>query len=296
MKLSIITINYNNKEGLQHTIESVKRQRCKDFEYIIVDGDSTDGSKDIMQEYADTIDIAISEKDTGIYNAMNKGVKCAHGDFLLFLNSGDWLNSTNVTEIILPHLTDNIDILSGYVLLDGKFKRHLPGSPKSLTISTILHSAMSHQSAFIRRSFLINRPYNENYRIMSDWVFFLETSVLDSPRYQHIDYDVAVFENAGLSSNSDGLQREGNLFWPTFLSEHAVRDISSIPPELYTMFRKVPDSYKFHKLCVRIIRWLFSIYSCIKPNAIHKCDLPCINVNKREEQKSEIIRFNNSTN
>ena len=90
MKLSIITINYNNKEGLKRTAESVKRQR-----------------------YADTIDIAISEKDTGIYNAMNKGVKVAQGEFLLFLNSGDWLNSTDVTEVILSYLTDNIDILSG---------------------------------------------------------------------------------------------------------------------------------------------------------------------------------------
>lgn len=113
MKLSIITINYNNKEGLKRTAESVKRQRCKDFEYIVVDGDSSDGSKEVMQEYADTIDIAISEKDTGIYNAMNKGVKVAQGEFLLFLNSGDWLNSTDVTEVILSYLTDNIDILSG---------------------------------------------------------------------------------------------------------------------------------------------------------------------------------------
>lgn len=291
MKLSIITINYNNKEGLKRTAESVKRQRCKDFEYIVVDGDSTDGSKAVMQEYADTIDIAISEKDTGIYNAMNKGVKVAHGDFLLFLNSGDWLNSTDVTEVILPHLNYNVDILNGYILREGKFKRHLPGSPKTLTISSILHSAMSHQSTFIRKSLLINRPYNENYRIISDWIFFLETSIFDSPKYQHIDFDVAVFESAGLSSNAEGLIREGKVFWPTFLSEHAVRDISCIPPDLFVMFRQIPDSYKFQKFCIWIIRRLFNIYAFIRPKAIHKCDNPCIYLKNVNLIESEKIRF-----
>lgn len=294
MKLSIITINYNNKEGLTRTVESVKCQRCKDFEYIVVDGDSTDGSKDIMQEYADVINIAISEKDTGIYDAMNKGTRAAHGDFLLFLNSGDWLNSTDVTEVILPHLNDEIDILNGYVLLDGSFKRYLPGSPQHLTISTILHSALSHQSTFIRRSFLINRPYHEDYRIISDWIFFLETSIYDSPRYQHIDFDVAVFESAGLSSNAEGLAKEHKAFGSTFLSAHAVRDIYYMPPDLFVMFRQIPYSFKFLKYCVRVIRWMFNIYTFIRPKSIHKCDKPCIKKSDLNLIKSEKIRFSNS--
>ena len=246
-----------------------------------------------MQEYADTIDIAISEKDTGIYNAMNKGVKVAHGDFLLFLNSGDWLNSTDVTEVILPHLTDEIDILSGYVLIDGTFKRHSSGSPKALTISSILHDAMSHQGTFIRKSLLINRPYNERYRIISDWVFFFETSIFDSPRYQHIDFDIAVFERYGLSSNETGIKREGKLYWPTILSKHAIRDISSIHPELFIIFRQIPDSYKFQNFCARLIKILFSIYSVLRPKAIHKCDNPCIYIDRIKGKKAETIRFTN---
>lgn len=293
MKLSIITINYNNKEGLKRTAESVKRQRCKDFEYIVVDGDSADGSKDVMQEYADVIDVAISEKDTGIYDAMNKGVKVAHGDFLLFLNSGDWLNSTDVTEVILPNLNDGIDILNGYVLLDGLFKRYLPGSPQNLTISTILHSALSHQSTFIRRSLLINRPYNENYHIISDWIFFLETSIFDSPKYQHIDFDVAVFESAGLSSNAEGLAKEHKAFGSTFLSPHAVRDLYYMPPDLFVMFRQIPYSFKFLKFCVRIIRLMFNIYTFIRPKSIHKCDIPCISNSDLNLIESEKIRFSN---
>lgn len=291
MKLSIITINYNNCDGLRKTIESVVAQTTRDFEYIVIDGGSTDGSVDVIKEYADYIDYWVSEPDKGIYNAMNKGTRAAHGDFLLFLNSGDWLNSTDVTEVILPHLNDEIDILNGYVLLDSSFKRYLPGGPQHLTISTILHSTLCHQSIFIRRSFLINRPYHEDYRIVSDWIFFLETSIYDSPRYQHIDFDVAVFECTGLSSNGEELAKEHKAFCSTFLSAHAVRDISSIPPELYTMFRQIPDSYKFHKLCIRIIRWLFNLYSFIRPKAIHKCDKPCIKKSDLNLIKSKKIRF-----
>jgi glycosyltransferase involved in cell wall biosynthesis len=89
MKLSIITINYNNAEGLKRTIESVTGQTFRDFEYIVIDGGSTDGSTDVINEYADHISYWVSELDKGIYNAMNKGVAAAHGEYCNFLNSGD---------------------------------------------------------------------------------------------------------------------------------------------------------------------------------------------------------------
>lgn len=96
MKLSIITINYNNREGLRKTIESVVAQTTREFEYIVIDGGSTDGSVDVIKEFSDYIDYWVSEPDKGIYNAMNKGVKVAHGDYCQFLNSGDWLYDSNV--------------------------------------------------------------------------------------------------------------------------------------------------------------------------------------------------------
>ena len=88
-KISIITINYNNCEGLRRTIESVVNQTCRDFEYIIIDGGSTDGSVDVIKRYADNIDYWVSEPDKGIYNAMNKGIRMATGDYVQILNSGD---------------------------------------------------------------------------------------------------------------------------------------------------------------------------------------------------------------
>ena len=89
MKFSIITVNYNNKEGLRNTIESVIHQTYRDFEYIVIDGGSTDGSVDILKKYDQQINYWVSEKDSGIYNAMNKGISKAHGEYLNFMNSGD---------------------------------------------------------------------------------------------------------------------------------------------------------------------------------------------------------------
>ena len=89
MRYSIITINYNNEEGLRHTIESIVCQTYTDFEFIIIDGGSTDGSVDVIKEYAEHIAYWVSEKDNGRYNAMNKGVCQAKGDYCIFMNSGD---------------------------------------------------------------------------------------------------------------------------------------------------------------------------------------------------------------
>lgn len=94
-KLSIITINLNNKDGLKKTLRSIDNQSNKNFEYLVIDGNSSDGSQDLINNSA-FIDIKISEKDSGIYDAMNKGIQLAKGEYLLFLNSGDYLNNSEV--------------------------------------------------------------------------------------------------------------------------------------------------------------------------------------------------------
>lgn len=100
MKISVITVNYNNKKGLEATINSVISQKYLDFEFIIVDGNSNDGSKDIIYKKRNYITKWISEPDSGIYNAMNKGVKMSTGDYLIFMNSGDEFYDTQVLDKI----------------------------------------------------------------------------------------------------------------------------------------------------------------------------------------------------
>ena len=98
-KLSIITINLNNQSGLIKTIQSVISQTFKDFEWIIIDGDSTDGSKELLKKHIQHFTHCISEKDNGIYNAMNKGIKLAQGEYIYFLNSGDYLCNKDTMAI-----------------------------------------------------------------------------------------------------------------------------------------------------------------------------------------------------
>ncbi len=114
MRYSIITINYNNRDGLRKTIESVVNQSCRDIEYIVIDGGSTDGSVEVIEEYAGKIDYWVSERDKGIYNAMNKGLAQAHGEYLNFMNSGDCFHDNDVL-INLPQDADE-DIIFGKAL------------------------------------------------------------------------------------------------------------------------------------------------------------------------------------
>ena len=117
-KLSIITINYNNALGLKKTMSSIEKQTWKEFEYIMVDGNSTDGSLEVMKTFNYIGLNYISEPDSGIYNAMNKGIKMAKGKYLLFLNSGDVLENENVLKNVLQYFNDDYAILSGNIIFD----------------------------------------------------------------------------------------------------------------------------------------------------------------------------------
>ena len=164
MNYSIITINYNNIDGLRKTIESVVRQSFKDFEYIVIDGGSTDGSAELIKEHQDCIDYWVSEPDNGIYNAMNKGIKAAHGEYINFLNSGDCFYNNGVLEDTLQHL--KADIVHGkmYDQSKGKLPYLIDRTP---TMHYLYESSMQHPASFFRRELFKDSLYDENYRIVS---------------------------------------------------------------------------------------------------------------------------------
>ena len=124
MKLSIVTINYNNHDGLQRTIDSVIRQTWKDFEWIVIDGGSTDGSKELIEQNQQYISYWCSEPDDGMYYAMNKGIVLSSGDWILILNSGDYLYSSVTLQEVLKDTSENVDVIYGNSVEDNKgFKR-----------------------------------------------------------------------------------------------------------------------------------------------------------------------------
>lgn len=200
MKLSIITINYNNKDGLELTISSVLSQTFQDLQYIVIDGNSTDGSKDILKKYKNHIDIIISEPDTGIYNAMNKGAKYAKGEYLLFLNSGDNLYKENVLSILFS-TNPTEDIVSCNLFVYSNKYKGIQIAPKNVSLYTFTGGSLPHPSTIIKNSiFQKIGGYHENYKIISDWCFFVDSLIVNNCSYSTRDLILTAFNCFGISS------------------------------------------------------------------------------------------------
>lgn len=194
-KLSIITINFNNRDGLRKTIESVVNQTWQDFEYIIIDGGSTDGSVEVIKEFSDRIDYWINEPDKGIYNALNKGVAAAKGEYCNFMNSGDCFYAPDTLEKVFDS-APTADIVCGNTLVGDQ--RKLP--PKEITFEFLFNQSLCHQCAFIRTSLMQKYGYDERYKIVADRKFFVQALLLENCSYGAVDVDVVRYDITGFSS------------------------------------------------------------------------------------------------
>ncbi len=200
-KLSLITINLNDAKGLEKTLSSVwNDQAYTDFEHIVIDGGSTDGSVDVIKKYADKLAYWISEPDKGIYNAMNKGIVKATGDYLLFINGGDWLAPDILTEVFKNKFDE--DIVYGnftYVKNNGSLRPEIYKRP--LTYIDLLIYSIGHPASFIKKSLFDKGLYNENFRIVSDWAFYCDHIIKNRCSVRHIDMNISFFNTYGISIN-----------------------------------------------------------------------------------------------
>ena len=195
MKLSIITINLNNATGLQKTIESVVSQTFDDYEYIVIDGGSTDGSVDVIKQYADKITYWVSEPDRGVYHAMNKGIAQAKGEYCLFLNSGDWILQNDGLQYVFDK-----NPVEDIIYCDAQHGDIIRNYADRLTLLTFFESSITHQATFIKKSlFSTFGLYNETYKIVSDWEFFLKTAVYGQCSHKHISFLFVYFDINGIS-------------------------------------------------------------------------------------------------
>lgn len=201
-KLSIITINLNNKSGLERTIKSVISQTYTDFEYIIIDGGSTDGSIGIIKEYERRISSWITEKDNGIYCAMNKGITNANGEYCLFLNSGDIFIKSTVLDEMLIYINGE-DILYGNGFNQAKHNQvDKLECPVKLTMGFFTIYSLLHQATLIKKSLFYQFGlYNESNKGVSDWEFFIKTIILNNVKAKLIPLDIALCEDDGVSRN-----------------------------------------------------------------------------------------------
>ena len=243
MKLSIITINYNNAEGLRKTMESVLAQSYTEIEYIIVDGASTDGSVDVIRELATRPTIKwVSEKDTGIYNAMNKGIRMATGEYIQILNSGDILAADDVTERMMAALAsqcaeikgDSLKIkgeenseaeINAYNLSSINYKLNTPifygnmikvnaqgkvvgkSGYTEYSLRQFYSSTLNHDCAYIRKDLFEEYGlYDESLKIVSDWKWYLQAIGLGRVKPEYVDIDVTIFDDGGISETNLALR------------------------------------------------------------------------------------------
>lgn len=204
MKLSIITINRNNGEGLKNTIESIVSFCSSAIEYIVIDGESTDNSVQYIKAYSDKINYWISEPDSGIFNAMNKGISQSSGEYLLFINSGDILNKDIDLGNIVAGLTGEDLIYYDIIVTDNIKGEYIHPSPPILDFKFFAERSLPHQATFIKKDMLIKYgKYNERMRLGADWAFFLDVVCLAKCKYRYINSSFSTYYLDGISSQPE---------------------------------------------------------------------------------------------
>ena len=215
MKLSIVTINRNNALGLERTLQSVVNQTYKEFEYIIVDGASTDDSVTVIRKFVSEFAHLkwVSEPDKGIYNAMNKGIRMATGDYIQILNSADCLAAPEVTEKMLAALekAGNPTIFYGNMVKcfpDGNRMVDKCFAGQEITMLGMYTGTLNHDPAYIRRDLFDKYGYyDESLKIVSDWKWYLQAIVLGSEKPQYVDLNVTLYDMTGISETNKELDK-----------------------------------------------------------------------------------------
>ena len=209
MKFSVITVNYNNFDGLKKTAESILSQTWKNFEWIIIDGGSTDGSREYIINLNDNLDknewnpisYWCSEPDKGIYNALNKGIRHCKGEYISCMNSGDTFFSEETLKLVFfKNYSDTV--LYGDALFEYSDYNEIRKYPNSMSFKWLYNETINHQASFCRAEVLKRNLFDENYKIMSDRKLWLEL-YLSGYSFKHIPLIIARYDHSGISATNE---------------------------------------------------------------------------------------------
>lgn len=200
-KVSVITINFENLSGLTKTFQSVIAQDYPDLEYLVIDGGSKDGTLEFLKENSSKITFWQSEKDAGVYDAMNRGIMHAAGDYLLFLNSGDhFLDQTSLSHLIKNSSGENL--VFGDLKVQESDKVWIKTYPDKLNFRYFYFESLPHPACLIsKKLFEKIGSYDCKLKIVADWKFFLMAVVKEKCSYRHVSIPIAMFYFDGLSSS-----------------------------------------------------------------------------------------------
>lgn len=203
--ISIVTINFNNAAGLEKTIKSVIKQTFTDFEYIVIDGGSTDNSVEVIKNYNENISVWLSEIDDGLFDAMNKGVSISTKEYVIFMNSGDYFYSNNVLENIQPHLTGN-DLIYGDNIINYPWLNYKRLRKAGETKNLWKGLQFSHQSLFSKRKLLLEHPFNYKDYNGADTEFVLFCYYKRNCSFKKVDYCISEIEAGGISDQNRSIK------------------------------------------------------------------------------------------
>ncbi|MBP5547908.1 MAG: glycosyltransferase [Bacteroidales bacterium] len=257
MKLSIITVNLNNLDGLKRTIDSVVAQTFTDYEWIVIDGGSTDGSKELIEQYADRFAYWCSEPDKGIYYAMNKGIAHASGEWLQFLNSGDWLyeNDTLKKCFNTQHYGD---ILYGNVVHVTSKGEKIVKFPQNIDFYFFINNFINHQASFSKRELFQAHKFDESLKIYADWALCLDF-LFEGKTFEHINQFISYYDFNGMSSNVTQMHiDEHNKILFSFAEKNIpsyILDVKKVKDDLVlrNKYLEIDKLTKSHKSCKYIM-------------------------------------------
>lgn len=280
MRLTVVTINRNNAVGLEKTMRSVASQTFKEFEYVVIDGASTDGSVEVIKKMETEFAHLkwVSEPDKGIYNAMNKGLRMASGDYIQILNSADCLASEDVMERMLDALekNGNPSILYGNMIkcfTDGRMLVDKGFAGEEITFMGLFTGTLNHDPTFIRRDLFDKYGYyDENLKIVSDWKWYLQAIILGGEKPQYVDMDVTLFDMTGISETNKELDKAERkavleqMFPPAILDDY---ERFAFPIDQIKRLQRHPWAYK---MVWFLERCLFKLEkNKRKKNLVSKC-------------------------
>jgi glycosyltransferase involved in cell wall biosynthesis len=215
LKISIITINHNSLKDLKLTVSNIVGQSHSNYEHIVIDGGSTDGSKEFLELNKRQFSYWVSEPDNGIYHAMNKGITKAKGDYIFFLNSGDDFVNRNSLKKISQNLTGEDIIYFNINQIDEKNHIKVKKVPGELTFDYLHQDLPPHQSTFFNRQLFEKLGgFDERLKIVADWKFLILALLKYNASYKHVDEIHTNFCLGGISSNEESeniMRKERNV-------------------------------------------------------------------------------------
>lgn len=267
MKYSIITVNYNNKAGLRKTIESVIHQSFSDFEFIVIDGGSTDGSAEVLKEYDAQISYWVSEPDSGIYQGMNKGIAKATGEYLIFMNSGDRFYNLNVLQNVANmDLYQDVIIGRDYHFNSLTKKGFATILPKRISMITLFMQALPHQSTFYKRILFKNSLYDESLKLVADHKFNIQKLCLEDRSISIIDKIICFREPGGASDKNRELSKqESEEVFKQLLPIGVIKDYKTLScldkSTVYKLLYEC-ENQKARKLLTFCIKAIYRLIRC----------------------------------